>query len=306
MARDAGNNTAEPRADGHHSDILETTEIVPASRWAAFLRLKFANTSRGVRLVEKEHKGPLYIQKPFYPEGVSVPHAYLLHPPGGLVSGDHLNIHVQVEPHAHALVTTPGAGRMYRAREDESPQEQSATLEIAEGGVVEWLPLEAILFPGAHAKATNRIFLAEQAKVIFWDVVCLGLPANGLTFDRGSFNQNLMIYRNNRLVLQERLVLNDDSRELLQASIGFQQHPIQGLMVAGPFFDDTNTLVDELRNLVGATTALVGVTRVSDFIVVRSLGDCSEQVRESLVQLWSPIRKALLGREGCPPRIWNT
>ena len=276
------------------------------SEWAAFLRLKFAKTARGVRLVEKEHHGPLYIQKPFYPEGLATPHAYLLHPPGGLVSGDHLQIQVQVEANAHALITTPGAGRMYRARSDGTPQTQTVVLDVADGANIEWLPLEAIAFPSANAVANNTIYLQADSKVIFWDVLCLGLPANKQSFDSGTFNQNLRIFRSGRLDLQERLVLNDSNRSLLENKIAFQGNPVQGLLVAGPFLRPQVELIEQLRNIAGHGGNAIGITQVADFIIVRNLGHCSEQVRKSLQKIWACLRPALLGKEACAPRIWNT
>ncbi len=278
----------------------------PASEWIAFLNMTFARTTRGVRLTQKEHLGPLYIQKPFYPEGLDTAHAYILHPPGGLVSGDQLKINITVDSNAHALVTTPGAGRMYRARVDETPQVQSVVLDIADGAVAEWLPLEAILFSKANAVANNKVNLVGSAKVIFWDVLCLGLPANKETFSQGRFNQNLTIYKDKRLVLQERLIIDDSNRELLTASIGFQSYPVQGLFAAGPFEDDTETLVERMREASAQCNALMGITQVGEFIVVRSLGDCSERVRKGLERMWSFIRPELIGRPACPPRIWNT
>ena len=86
------------------------------SRWQAELALGFAATKRGVVLQHCRHQGPLYVQKPFYPEGRQLPHVYLLHPPGGLVSGDKLQINVAMARDTQALISTPGAGRVYRAR----------------------------------------------------------------------------------------------------------------------------------------------------------------------------------------------
>ena len=98
--------------------------ITNASSWRASLSLGFRRTERGSRLVRSEHNGPLYVQKPFYPEGPDCAHVYLLHPPGGMVSGDFLTISAHAEAQSHALITTPGAGRVYRARSDGLLQQQ--------------------------------------------------------------------------------------------------------------------------------------------------------------------------------------
>jgi urease accessory protein len=302
-----------PSAD---SSVLPAEPSGP-SQWHGQLRLEFAQTRRGVRLMRTEHRGPLYVQKPFYPEGPNTPHVYLLHPPGGLVSGDRLEIDIAVAADAHTLVTTPGAGRLYKARADQSLQRQSVRLRIAAGASIEWLPLEAILFPGAHAQTETRIDIAEGGKLIFWDVVSFGLPANGRVFDAGEFNQSLKIYRNGRLSLQERLVINATNRGLLSARAGLQDLPIQGLLVAGPFMASTELastetdeamaeLIHRLRARCEASAEPAAITLIDGFIVARSLGTCSERTRQLFEHLWQEIRPALLDKPACAPRIWST
>jgi urease accessory protein len=276
------------------------------SRWQAFLNLTFASTTRGVRLVKKEHAGPLYIQKPFYPEGLEVPHVYLLHPPGGLVSGDELNVSVDIQEQCSALVTTPGAGRLYKARADGTPQTQSLNVKIADGGAFEYLPLEAIAFPNTNAVIDNNFHLTGSAKLIYWDVLSLGLPANHLSFDAGSFNQSVRVHIDERIVLQERFVINDRNRQILNEMSGLQANPVQGLLVAGPFDETPTELIEQLRNVIGQDSILAGASCAGEFIIIRSLAHCSEATRNLLEKCWVHIRPALLNREACAPRIWRT
>lgn len=288
------------------SMATDSLEAVRQGQWNATLSLTFSVTGRGVRLTEKAHRGPLYIQKPFYPEGLDCPHAYLLHPPGGLVSGDTLTVSVDVNEQARVLVTTPGAGRMYRAREQSRLQRQVNEMRVADRASLEWLPMEAIVFPEAQVEMTSRVALTGTASVIFWDVLSLGLPANGQCFDRGVLNQNLEILHDGRLVLQERLVLDATNRALLAADIGLRDFPIQGLMVAGPFAELPDTTLDALRELGNTSGMSIGVTTLAGFVVIRLLHDCSERARQFLQQCWALLRPVLLGREACLPRIWNT
>jgi len=80
--------------------------------WQARLDLRYS-ASAGERTVlsHRRHTGPLLVQKPFYPEGPRVCHSTLVHPPGGIAGGDRLELHVEVEAGAHAVITTPGAAK---------------------------------------------------------------------------------------------------------------------------------------------------------------------------------------------------
>ena len=116
--------------------------------WQASLRLGFAPRAARTALVHREQRGPLAVQRPFYPEGDTC-HLYLLHPPGGVVGGDRLDIEARTTGEAHALVTTPGATKFYLSAGHTAHQTQR--LRVGAGGALEWLPQENIFFPGALA-----------------------------------------------------------------------------------------------------------------------------------------------------------
>ena len=94
------------------------------AEWKAQLDLKFSKSGNRTILSHRKHYGPLQVQKPFYPELNGTCHVYILHPPGGMVGGDRLNIYVDVNSNAHALITTPAAGKFYRSAGPVARQEQ--------------------------------------------------------------------------------------------------------------------------------------------------------------------------------------
>lgn len=136
-----------------------------------------------------EHDGPLRILQSLYPEGEATCHNVIVHPPGGLVGGDTLEIVVRVREGAHGLITTPGATRFYRSEGELALQATRLVLDA--GARVEWLPLEAICYSGCIAENRLRMELAPGSEVVGWDVTALGLPASGLPFERGRLLQHL-------------------------------------------------------------------------------------------------------------------
>ncbi len=290
------------------------------SQWHAFLHLNLALTERGVVLKHSEHKGPLYIQKPFYPEGRQVAHLYILHPPGGLVSGDQLTLECRQEKQTHTLITTPGAGRVYKARKDKSLQSQSNHFHLNENAKLEWLPQETILFPDVKAKLTTQIDLAKGAQVIAWEITCFGLPASQQTFKKGELDQTLEIRQQGRIKLRERILINQKKLSLLTQLAGLNQQTVNGLMVAGPFEQSNNyqqdstleSLIDSLQksceeiNQCQDTRAMASVSLTGNFLLIRYLGQSSEQAKQMYLACWQKVRPLLLKRDVCMPRIWAT
>ena len=124
--------------------------------WLASLDLEFGRRADATILARRSHLGPLRVQKPFYPEGAEVCHTLLLHPPAGIAGGDALEITATATGDAHALLTTPGAGKWYRSAAPWASQRLN--FEVGVGGVLEWLPQETIVFDGALASMQTASF----------------------------------------------------------------------------------------------------------------------------------------------------
>src|SRR3982075_4786468 len=93
---------------------MQLAEPILAS-WKAELRLEFERREGRTVLAKRRHEGPLVVQKPLYPEGDAVGHAIVVHPPAGIAGGDELEFSARADEGAHALLTTPGAGKWYRS-----------------------------------------------------------------------------------------------------------------------------------------------------------------------------------------------
>lgn len=120
-----------------------------ANGWQAELKLQYGIHRGKTRLIKREQRGPLTVQRTYFPEG-QICHTYLLHPPGGVVGGDELTFDVTATNGGHALLTTPGATKFYRSNGKTSTQR--VRLSVSEDSTLEWLPMENIFFPGANAR----------------------------------------------------------------------------------------------------------------------------------------------------------
>jgi urease accessory protein len=130
--------------------------------WRA--RLQLAVQHEGGRSVARfGHDGPLRILQTLYPEGDAICHNVLVHPPGGLVGGDLLELEVRVGEGAHGLLTTPGATRYYRT--ESTAAVQRTRIRLGPSARFEWLPLEAICYSGCDAEGPRRMRVRCTAAV---------------------------------------------------------------------------------------------------------------------------------------------
>jgi urease accessory protein len=272
--------------------------------WLAELNLRFAlrqhtAIDRTV-LVEKHFRGPLLVQKPFYPENGTC-HVYLIHPPGGVVGGDKLNINILLNQGAHALITTPAANKFYRSQQKVARLTQHITIE--NGACLEWLPQETIIFDGSYATIDTRIDMAADAKLIAWEIICLARPAADESFNRGRLLQGLAIRSQGIPVLTDRLLI-DGGHDSLHAQWGLRGFTVLGYMAIHPADADMR---DAIRPLTGINPKEnLSVSLINNMLVCRYLGYHSEQARKRLSQIWDVVRPLVNGSAAITPRIWLT
>lgn len=288
-------------------------DVSDVAQWPASLSLGLSGGDFGTKITNSRHQGPLYVQKPFYPEGPDCAHIYLLHPPGGVVSGDTLNIDILLDDRAKALVTVPGASRLYRARVDcgdqkPLPQRIVNQLNIANDSSLEWLPMETIVFDGASIELVTEIKLDTRAHFCAWEIICLGLPASDAPFLTGDMYQNFSVHQNDTPLFIDRMRI-DASSGYMTASCGLQEQPVFGTLLAGPYSEEV--LSEQIELLDKQLTQLdhyrcVSITTIHGLIILRYLGDSTDKAKQLFVRAWSQIRPDLIGREAVAPRIWST
>lgn len=286
-------------------------EVQP-SCWPAYLKLLFKGSEFGCKLFRSEHHGPLYVQKSFYPEGQDCAHVYLLHPPGGVVSGDQLEVSISLENKASVLMTTPGATRLYRARHDAAgveplPQKIINKIHVKQSSFAEWLPAETIVYSGASIELRTEVYLDTTSTFCGWEIVSLGLPESNKDFTDGQFYQSFSVFVDDQAMIIDRLSFSAGS-PYLQSSCGFQGCPIFGSLIVGPFNDDVLTITPQLVDLFERLErgAQCGVTTIGNFIIIRYLGNCSDQAKKLFIQAWEIVRPLVSGRTAIKPRIWAT
>jgi len=265
------------------------------------LRLRFARAEARTVLAERRHQGPLQIQRVFHPEQSGVCHAYILHPPGGVVAGDSLAIDVSMEQGAQTLLTTPAAGKFYRSTGQTACVRQN--LAVAAGAELEWFPQETIVFQGARVDVATRVDLAADGAFLGWEILCLGRPAAQEAFSAGECRQSFEIWRSGRPLWIER-GRYEGGGHALAAKWGTAACPVSASLVC---VTRRPELIPPLRELARThDEESCSVTQLDEVIVARYLGAHAEAAKNYFVKVWEILRPEVMQRPACAPRIWNT
>lgn len=253
------------------------------------------------------------MQRPFYPEGPESCHVAILHPPGGVVGGDKLRLDARIETSAHALLTTPAAGKFYRSAGSLAGQAQHLT--VAAGAALEWLPQENIFYSGARVHTLTRVELQGDARFLGWEILCLGRPAAAETFQTGECRQQLELWRDGEpLYLEQARYMGGDPA--LDARWGLQGQPVSATLIGTPLMEG---LVDAIRTTIllpalekkgwsdqQEEKELVAVTSLDGALICRYLGPSAIRARQFFTLAWGLLRPAMFNRLPCPSRFWNT
>ncbi len=276
------------------------TDISRAA-WKAELSLIYRRTGDRTVLAERRHEGPLVVQKPLYPEGGAVCHTVLVHAPGGIAGGDSLGLTLALEQGAHTLITTPSATKWYKA--NGRIARQIGRFEVADGAVLEWLPLETIVFDEAEAAITARVDLDAKGVYAGWEITCLGRRASGEVFRAGALRQALEIYRDGRLIWNDRIALTGGER-LLNSPVGLGGRHVTGAMAVAGIGPLPADLLETCRT-IAPMEGEGRITALPDIVSVRYLGGGAEQAKNYFEAVRGVLRPWYAGRPAQRPRLWD-
>lgn len=272
--------------------------------WHGRLAARFERAGDRTTLARAQVCMPLALQRPFYPEGPDCCHVLVLHPPGGMVDGDRLDIRLDLEPRAEALVSTPSAGKWYRANVG---AQQSVHARIEPGAHLEWLPLETIVFDGARVRQNLRVELGAAATWTGWEITRLGRSARGEGFTHGLWHSATEVWRIDGPPLWVDRQRVTGGADVMRGRYGLAGFPVVGTL-AWVGFAVSPELVAAVRACWsrGQYDGEAGVTRLTEGLLCRYRGESTAEVRAWFTDAWDVVRRHARGRAAHSPRVWRT
>lgn len=264
------------------------------STWHAVLKLNFKLKDKKTILYNKFHHGPLMVQRVFYPEE-KICHVYLLHPPGGIVSGDSLCINAKFFLGTQVLMTTPGATKFYRSIGKVAYVNQNFYLN--NNSSLEWLPQDNIIFPNANIQLNTQFYLKKQSKLFAWENLHFIYAEKKTSSNTGSVVTCLKIWIEKKLLLHERLrIFNNDMKILAN-------HSLISIIIISPA---NKKILHLARTVIKKSSNYSGVTLLDHVLIIRLLDNDNMNMQITLRQLWYQLRPKILKVKFCVPRIWFT
>ncbi len=273
--------------------------------WHAKLELSYS-AHDGRTVAHHLHTGPLRILQSLYPEGPQICHNVLVHPPGGLIGGDTLELHVNAAAGSHGAITTPGATRFYRSEGELALQTTHLRLEA--GSRLEWLPQEALCYSGCNAENRLHLDVAPDAELIGWDVTALGLPNADQPFMQGSLHQHIEVPG----AWLERATISAQDTRLLDSPAGMGGHRCMATLFLACGTALTRTRRERALDSARATIASHALASTAGatsphprVMVVRVLAPVVEPAMELIRKVREVWRAEMWSISASNPRIWS-
>ncbi len=278
-----------------------------ATGWHGILRLNYGHTPTGTQIQHSYTQAPLRLQRPFYPEGPEVCQTVLVHTAGGMVGGDRLEVDLQLDAGARALLTTAAASKIYRSNGPEVQQQIQA--RVGPGACLEWFPQETIVFNQARYRQSQRIELAPGGQWMGWDINRLGRTAHGESLVSGEWRSRTEVWQAGKPLWIDRQWL-PASAEIWASCHGLNHSPIVASFAwVGVAVDPE--LIQQIRQCWEACdrgnqeTSQAGVSRLQKGLVCRYRGHSRAAAQRWFIQVWQLIRAHHWGTSPPRPRVWQ-
>ena len=258
-------------------------------------------------LAANEERPPLRVLRAFHrDDGSALIHLHNVS--GGILGGDHLELHVALGPEADAQITTTGATRIYRCRDGAAPAVQTTHLTVADGGSLEYLPDPVIPFAGSRYSQRTRMELGRDSSLFWWETFAPGRDGEHFSYD--TLENSAEISVGGRLCARERWIIAPSQQATSLATslvrfAGYRYHSTFYVCHSGPrdWLRFEAELAELARTLSRPPDVLWGVsTLTAHGLVIRGLAANAREIGNGLLAFWKAGKMLVCGREAIPPR----
>jgi urease accessory protein len=188
-----------------------------AGQLQASLALVFERSGGHTVLAASRQEPPLRVVRAFpLDDGAALVHLHNVS--GGLLGGDTIDLEMRLGEGANAQVTTTGATRLYRPRDESPVTLQANKISVAQNALLEYVPDPIIPFAHARFRQHTTIELADGAGLFWWEILAPGREAYGELFAYQQVELAMEVRALNRPILRERARLEPEKFPVISAA----------------------------------------------------------------------------------------
>ncbi len=295
QALSAGLRPASGQPDAAQAVPLIVRPMMPegtAQRSHGEAHVALAAGAGGARLAGLRQAGSA---KAILPRVAGPPEVVFLNTSGGLTGGDRLRYGVELAVGLRATATTQTAERAYRSAGGVARVD--VTHHVGAGGHLDWLPQETILFDGCALSRRTRIILdGPEASCLMLEAVVLGRAAMGETVRELLLRDRREIWRGDRPVLVEPLMLNAAALQAGAAVLPEGARAFASLALVAPGAEDA---LAPMRAALDEPGVAGGASGFDGKLTLRLIAADGWPLRRQILRLLQILRRAPA------PRVWQ-
>ncbi|MEM7177865.1 MAG: urease accessory protein UreD [Pseudomonadota bacterium] len=218
----------------------------------------------------------------------------LLNTAGGITGGDRFAYRAVAEAGTWLGLSTQAAERAYRAEPGQTGR-LAASLTVAPGARIDWLPQETILYDGAALARGLEVEMAADSCLLAVEPVIFGRRAMGERVRDLRFSDQWRIRRDGRLIHADALRLFGDADAIMaRTAAGAGAGAMASLVLIAP---DAERFLGPLRALLPETAgaSVIG----PGILAARMLAVDGRLLRRSLLPMLACLRGTTL------PKVWT-
>jgi urease accessory protein len=199
--------------NSHESNRYQVS--LPGSGAQGHLHIECQADSDGRTFLAKQSfRTPIHLSKPHWDGKYLI--VNVVNPTAGLFAGDYVAAVVRICAGAWAVLTTPSATRVFRAKHSTQRTKIVQTIVVENGGRLDVCPDILIAHGGARLSQVSRIDVHAGGELFFTEMLAPGRTASGEAFayDELEFSTDLIV--GSQFAVRERYSL-DASSEGLQS-----------------------------------------------------------------------------------------
>ncbi|MBC7935217.1 MAG: urease accessory protein UreD [Rhizobacter sp.] len=214
-------------------------------------------------------------------------HLMLMSASPGILEADDYTIKIEVGENASLRLHTQAYQRIYTMQQQ---AKQFTTIHVGKNAAFWFIPHPVVPHKNASFISDAKIYLEENASLIYGEIINCGRKLNGEVFLFSKYHSRTSVFYKGKLVLKENLLLQPSKMKL--AGIGqLQQFTHQATMVFLKQDLPVNDIKEKILMELGKQENIsFGVTKTAfNGLMIRILGQQAEQLFDCLTILANQI-----------------